>query len=183
MKKLFTLTLLALSAFQLGAQTFKTNEGTIKFINKTSLEEFEAVNKQVTAAISSKGKVQFRVPINSFQFEKKLMQSHFQENYMESQTFPNATFSGSVMNMDGVNLTKAGEYNVKVAGKFDIHGVSKADTLSGKLVVAKGTVKLVAAFNIKCSDYNIKIPSAVAGKVANDIKINVNCLTAITEKK
>jgi polyisoprenoid-binding protein YceI len=183
MKKVSFLTILALFAFQLNAQTFKTNEGTIKFINKTSLMEFEAVNNQVTAAISGKGKVQFRVPINSFQFEKKLMQSHFQENYMESQTFPNATFSGSVMKMDGVNLTKAGEYNVKVAGKFDMHGVSKADTLAGKLIVAKGTVKLVSSFSIKCNDYNIKIPAAVSSKVANEIKINVNCLTAITEKK
>lgn len=183
MKKITFLTILALFALNLDAQTFKTNEGNIKFINKSSLEEFEAVNNQVTAAISSKGKVQFRVPINSFQFEKKLMQSHFQENYMESQTFPNATFSGSVMKMDGVNLTKAGEYNVKVAGTFDMHGVSKADTLSGKLIVAKGTVKLVSSFSIKCNDYNIKIPAAVSSKVANEIKINVNCLTAIAEKK
>ena len=78
MKK-YTILLVMAMIFAIGhsvAQTYKTSTGEISFVSKTDFETFEAVNNQVTAAYSN-GKVQFRVPINAFIFEKKLMQTHF----------------------------------------------------------------------------------------------------------
>jgi uncharacterized protein YcsI (UPF0317 family) len=51
-------------------------------------------------------KIEFIVLIRSFQFEKALMQEHFNENYMESAKYPKATFSGNLPICPIFNLTK-----------------------------------------------------------------------------
>ena len=50
----------------------------------------------------STGNVSFRIPILGFNFPNGLMQEHFNENYMESDIYPNASFKGKLMN--GANL-------------------------------------------------------------------------------
>ena len=63
--------------------------------------------------------------MKSFEFKKKLMQEHFNENYVESDTYPNSTFKGKITNMDDVDLDTNGKYKVNVEGELTIHGVTK----------------------------------------------------------
>ena len=80
MKKII-LAVVSIFAISVNAQVFNTSTGNVNFVSKTKFEEFAATNSQVSAAVSAdKGVVQFKVPVNSFQFEKALMQTHFQEN-------------------------------------------------------------------------------------------------------
>jgi hypothetical protein len=61
------------------------------------LETIEAHNRQVNSALDIEtGNFVFKVLMKSFEFEKSLMQEHFNENFMwkESDKFPNATFKG-----------------------------------------------------------------------------------------
>lgn len=159
-------------------QTFKTSTGEISFISKTDFETFEAINNQVTAAYS-KGKVQFRVPINSFIFEKKLMQTHFQENYMESSKYPNGSFKGAIITPEDFKLSSK-EQSVTVKGTFNIHGVEKEAEVSGTLQNTKEGVKLMANFSINLSDYEIGVPSNLMNKISQVIDVKVNAV--LTEK-
>jgi len=180
MKKYSILLVMAL-IFAIGhsfGQTFKTSTGEISFISKTDFETFEAVNNQVTAAYAS-GKVQFRVPINAFIFEKKLMQTHFQENYMESSKYPNGSFKGAIVTPEDFNLSQT-EQTVTVKGTFNIHGVEKETEVAGTLQNTKEGVKLIANFSINLSDYEIGIPSNLITKISQVIDIKVNVL--LTEK-
>jgi polyisoprenoid-binding protein YceI len=178
MKKYISILIMAL-VFTIGsafAQTYKTSTGQIKFVSETDFEKFEAINNQVSAAITSQGKLQFKVPVNSFEFEKKLMQTHFQENYMESATFPNGTFKGDFKEFQNVNLKKAGSHDVVAKGTLEIHGVSKEVEIPGKLISdGKGGVVLKANFDISCKDYGVNIPKNVVNKVSDIIKVSVNC--------
>ncbi len=186
MKKYISILVMAM-VFTIGstfAQTYKTSTGQIKFVSETDFEKFEAINNQVSAAITAQGKLQFKVPVNSFEFEKKLMQTHFQENYMESATFPNGTFKGDFKDFQNVNLKKAGTYDVVAKGALEIHGVSKEVEIPGKLVSdGKGGITLKANFNISCKEYGVNIPKNVVSKVSDVIKISVNCPVAEVQKK
>ncbi len=179
--------LFSISVFFFGlanAQVYSTSTGSVSFVSKTKFEEFSADNKQTQAAISTdKGTVQFKLPINSFQFEKDLMQTHFQENYMESATFPTSIFKGKIKNLADVKFSTDGTYDVQVAGTLEMHGVTKEIEVNGNIVVKGKTITLVSNFSIECSDYGIKIPKNNVSQVSNTINIKVNCALNPKKKK
>jgi polyisoprenoid-binding protein YceI len=176
-KNLIVLMALVLTASVSFAQTkFYTKTGKISFYSKTPLEEIEGKNKTVTAVIDSKsGAIQFAVQMKGFEFEKQLMQQHFNENYVESDKYPKAEFKGSITNNSDINYSKDGTYTAKVKGKLTIHGITKDVETTGTLKVNGGKIDANSTFNVLISDYNIKIPSIVKDKVSNSIKITVDC--------
>ena len=113
--------------------------------------------------------------MKGFEFEKKLMQQHFNENYVESDKFPKGEFKGSIINNSDVNYTKDGSYTAKVKGKLTIHGITKDVETTGTVKVDGGKLDIASSFNILLSDYEIKIPAIVKDKISNSIKITVDC--------
>lgn len=187
MKKLikYSVLLIMASIFFLGrakAQVYKTNNGEISFVSKTDFEEFKAVNNNVSAAASFFGKVQFRVPINSFIFKSALMQEHFQENYMESSTYPNASFKGSIIEPEKFKLSFKSQ-KVKVKGVLNIHGIDHEEMVNGTIQETKDGVVLKAGFSIHLDDYNIKIPKNNINDIAETIVIKVDCILLNKPKK
>ena len=175
-RKLFALVGFVLFATIVNAQDrYFTKTGKIDFYSKAALEDIQAKNKTVTAVLDSKsGAMQFEVQMKGFEFEKKLMQEHFNENYVESDKYPKADFKGVVANNAAVNYAKDGTYNVTVKGKLTIHGVTKDVEAPGTIKLNDGKVDAASTFNIKLSDYNISIPAVVKDKISNSIKINVD---------
>lgn len=175
MKKILTLLLIS-STNLVFAQKYMTKTGTIDFISKAPIETIEGKNKAVAALLNTQtGTLDFIVQIKSFVFDKQLLQEHFNENYMESDKFPKASYKGTIDNLDKVNITKNGEYNVTSTGKLTIHGQTKDVKHPGKLIVKDGKILLQSNFSVLLSDYKISIPGAVKDKISKEIKINVNC--------
>lgn len=155
---------------------FFTKSGKIEFISNAPLEDIDASNKSVTAVLDSKtGSLQFAVLMKGFEFEKALMQEHFNDDYVESDQYPKAEFKGTITNNNEINYSKAGTYTAKVAGKLTLHGVTRDVATTGIVKVAGDGLKTTSTFNIKVSDYKIKIPSLVKNKVSNNVKIIVDC--------
>ena len=169
-------TLVLTVSVSFGQGKFYTKTGKISFISKAPLEEIEGKNKTVTAVVDSKtGAMQFAVQMKGFEFEKQLMQQHFNENYVESDKFPKAEFKGTISNNSAINYSKDGSYPAKVKGKLTIHGVTKDVETTGTLKINGGKIDANSTFNVLISDYNIKIPAVVKDKVSNTIKITVDC--------
>lgn len=183
MKKITILTVLAFLAVSTFAQkTYLTRTGHVSFFSDAPLEDITANNYQATALLKSgTGKIAFKIPIKSFEFEKALMQEHFNENYMQSDKFPQATFDGKIKDNSKVNYNKSGTYKVTVVGKLTIHGVTKDVEVPGEVIVdTKGKkVTTKANFNIALKDYGIK--NDKVNKISDTIEIRVN--TEIPEKK
>ena len=175
MKKLVLITICLVAISLAGhSQKFITKTGHIKFYSDSPLEKIEAHNHQVNAALNvATGDFVFKVLMKSFDFEKALMQEHFNENYVESDKYPNATFAGKVVNINEVNINKDGIYNAEVQGALTIHGVTKQVQTKGSLEVKEGKVLGKAKFNILLSEYNIKIPGAVTNNISNQLEITV----------
>ncbi len=72
------------------AQTlYRTSVGELSFFSKTPVLDIQAVNKKVGAILNAGTKdLAIQAKITDFQFPNKLMQEHFNENYMESERFP-----------------------------------------------------------------------------------------------
>jgi polyisoprenoid-binding protein YceI len=153
-----------------------TKTGRINFFSKAALEDIEAKNKTVQAVIDSKsGAIQFAAQMKGFEFEKQMMQQHFNENYVESDKYPKGEFKGTITNNSGIDYTKDGSYNAKVKGKLTIHGITKDIETSGTVKVTGGKLDVNSSFTILLSDYNISIPSVVKDKISNSIRITVDC--------
>lgn len=175
-KNLLALLAILLTTTALQAQDkYFTKSGKIEFTSKAPLEDIEATNKTATAVLDSRsGEMQFSVQMKGFEFEKALMQEHFNDNYVESDKYPKAEFKGSITNNSEINYTKPGTYTAKVKGKMSLHGVTKDVETTGTIRVTGSGLDATSAFTIQLSDYNIKIPAIVKKKVANNVKITVD---------
>ncbi len=147
--------------------------GKVSFFSSAPLEDIEATNQSAQSVINTNTKeVAVKIPIKAFKFDNSLMQEHFNENYMESEKFPHATFKGKIN--EEVDLTKEGIYQVSATGKMNIHGVERDQTIKGKLQVAGGKAILDSSFEVLLVDYKIEVPTVVFQKIAE--KIKVSCL-------
>jgi len=165
-----------LSTTLLAQDKFFTKNGKLSFFSKAPLEDIEATNNAVTAVLDAKsGDLQFAVLMKGFEFQKALMEEHFNENYAESDKFPKAVFKGAVINNNAINYSKDGEYTAVVKGVLNMHGQSKEVESKGKVIVKAGKLVTDAKFNIQLSDFNISIPSLVKDKISNTIQIDVDC--------
>ncbi|MBK9254884.1 MAG: YceI family protein [Saprospiraceae bacterium] len=175
--KNFVLTAMMLIIFiaQISAQKYFTKTGNISFYSNTPMEKIEGHSKSASCVLDmSTGKMEFAVLVKGFQFEKALMQEHFNENYMESTKFPKAVFKGQIADHSSIDIAKNGKYNVKVAGQLTIHGVMKDITTDAVINVNNGKLESSATFNVDVADFGISIPSLVKDNIAKSIKIAVN---------
>ncbi len=164
------------SSFNAHAQKYMTKNGNISFYSETPMETIKADNNQVNAALDIQtGDIVFKILIMSFQFPKALMQEHFNENYMESDKFPNSTFKGKITNLSAINFSREGTYDALIEGDLTIHGVTKAISEKGTFTVEPGDkIHGNSKFNITVADYNIKIPGTVINNIAKTIEVTVN---------
>lgn len=174
MKKITTIIALLLVGNTLMAQKYFTKTGHISFFSTTPVENIEAHNYQSTSVIDfSSGEMVFSLLMKGFNFEKALMQEHFNEKYVESDQFPKATFKGNIVNFKDVNLKKDGVYKVKITGEMTIHGVTKTVKADGTLEVKAAKIIGLSTFKLPLKDYNINVPSVVSDKIASEMTIKV----------
>ena len=154
---------------------YKTNTGNISFYSHTPVEDIRALNHKVKTAFSSEsGQLQFSCLIKDFEFKKALMQEHFNESYMESTTYPKATFNGFIVSVPEIDFNKDGTYTSEVKGQLTIKDVSKEVSTTATFVVLGRVVNAKATFNVNPYDYNVKIPKMIAPKISESIEITVD---------
>jgi hypothetical protein len=157
-------------------QVYYTKNGKISFFSRTSLENISADNNQVISVINTaNGVLEFSALNNAFHFPKAKMEDDFNDNYIESAKYAKSTFKGNISDFSGISSLKDGSYKVNVKGDLMIHGVSKNITVPATITIKEGKISATATFKVLVKDYNIKIPSIVINKIAEDIEITVDC--------
>ena len=175
MKFLITLCLCIVVPFASIAQSkYFTKTGMISFYSKSPMENIQATNTKVVSVWdAATGQLEFAVLMKGFEFEKALMQEHFNENYVESDKYPKAVFKGAIENSKAVSLTSDNSSTVKVTGTLTMHGVTNPVATSAIITIKNGVVSASANFMITLADYKITIPSVVAEKISKTIAITV----------
>jgi hypothetical protein len=171
---------LLMLCIQVKGQNFVSSNLKTSIFSSTPIEDIKALSTRTNAVIIGKtGEFAFQVPINSFEFEKKMMQEHFNENYMESDKYPTASFKGKID--PNINWAKDGEYTVLAKGILSVHGVAKLREIGAKVISKSGVVSLISSFDVACADHQIQIPTLVFTKIAKIISVKVN--GTLTSKK
>jgi hypothetical protein len=144
----------------------------VRFFSDGIIEDIEAINKDTKGILDfSKNEFLFKIPIKSFKFASALMQEHFNENYLESDKYPDGTFKGK---MEGsYDLKKDGAYSVKASGDLLIHGITQTRTIPATIHVKDGKINIEGKFTIKVADHKIKIPSVVIKNIAEEVEVTI----------
>lgn len=150
--------------------SFSTKKGSIQFVSPTD-PDVSAVNNEVSSKITAAGELRFSLLFKGFHFKYAEMQTHFNEEYVESEKYPRAIFTGTIQNIKSIDLTKDGKYTATIVGTLTMHGVTKPVQTSATLNIIKGKIAATATISIIMSDFNIDA-SAVTDKV--DLEINCN---------
>lgn len=183
MKKIIAIVALLTAGYSsINAQVFKSKKDEVKvsFFSSTPIEDISAVHSTSTSVIINDS-IKFTLSNTGFVFPKPLMQEHFNENYMESEKFPKATFKGKIN--EPIDYTKDGETKVTVTGKMEIHGVTKDETYSGTIKKVGNELFLDCLFKVKVADYNIKVPTLYVKNIAEVIDVDYKCVLEPFEKK
>lgn len=149
---------------------FSTNNGETTFHSETPVEDITAVNKLGQSILNtSTNEIVVQMNMKQFDFPNKLMQEHFNENYIESDKYPKAIFKGKIN--EKIDFTNNGTYDITATGDFTIHGVTKMRTLKGKVTVNQGNLSIITDFDVSLTDHKIEVPQIVFVKIAQVIKV------------
>jgi polyisoprenoid-binding protein YceI len=173
MKKVILLALLFVSAQEFFAQKMMTRSGEIKFDATVSgsIDEVIGNSKTVSSIFDkSTGELVVQAMVKSFKFKSPLMEEHFNENYMESDKLPKATFKGKIIGFD----TKSGSYDVE--GDLTIHGVTNKVKTKMNVNIDGGKISISGMFNVKLNDYKIDVPALAKKTLSETAKISVKLI-------
>ncbi|ABQ03204.1 YceI family protein [Flavobacterium johnsoniae] len=175
MKKQMILLFLFAGLFQVSAQKYATKTGNLKFeASADSFEEVAAENKNTSAILDSgTGDVAVLALMKGFRFKVALMEEHFNENYVESDKFPKASFKGKIEDFDASKLS-ASSKPVKISGDLTLHGKTKKITVNSKIQKSDDKITITGSFEVKAEDFDIEIPKLVSKKIAEKIKVSFN---------
>ena len=165
---------LFLANFQssLAQDLYIVSKANVSFDSDAPLELIKASSDQLTGIIDiSNRSFAFRIPMNSFKgFNSTLQQSHFNEHYIESATYPLAIFEGKII--EEINFDIPGKYNVRGKGSLIFHGVTQERIIKCDLVISPDKIIVNNNFTILLVDHNIKIPTVVNQKIAEEIVVH-----------
>lgn len=174
MRYLFILSFI-FASFTLKAQIYTASEMYVHLFSPAPIADIEAITNAAKAKLNStKKEVEIEIPINSFTFKKALMQTHFNEKYIESSKYPTASFQGKYT--EDIDLTKDGVYTINLNGKFNIHGVSKVKSVSCVITVKAHRIVFETSFALLSADFKIKAPDVIYRKVGQEVKVDASGL-------
>jgi len=155
-------------------EKYLTKTGHIWFLSNTPLEKIEAHNKAVVSLLNlTTGDIEFVLLMKSFKFDNALMEEHFNENYVQSDQFPKATFKGKITNLSSIQLESGQPQQVTIEGNLTIHGKTNTVKTNGTLAKSGDKIDGKSKFNLSPSDYDMKVEKYLEEKIAKTVEVNI----------
>ncbi len=148
-------------------------QGEVVFLSDAPQEKISARSDELRGMIDTlRNTFAFQIPAKSFEgFNSDLQRQHFNENYMESHRYPNISYSGKILGE--IDYDQIGTYDVKTKGNFSIHGREQEEIISNQVIVSENEIRIESTFNIRLSQYDIRIPRIVEKKISPEIEIQL----------
>ncbi|WP_165200584.1 YceI family protein [Muriicola soli] len=147
--------------------------GEIQFDASTPLEDIYAINEKVNLILRDDGEIAVLLLVKEFDFKRKLMQEHFNENYVESDKYPKAYFTGKIDSFSLDKLT-AESHSFILRGELTLHGVTRPVVTEVSISREEDTLNLRTEFIAKTEDYKIKVPKILFMKVGKEVQVSVS---------
>ena len=173
--KIILLITFACLSFGIQAQKYITKTGTIEIFSETPMFTIEGTNRKVASVLNTEtGDVVASTLVRSFKFKEALVEEHFNENYIESNKFPKSIFKGKVMNIEKIDFSKDGSYDIIFEGKLTIHGATNYIKEKGKLSIKDGVVTVTVDFSISLKAYEIKVEKSYQDAIKDNILLKIH---------
>ncbi|MBN8706332.1 MAG: YceI family protein [Bacteroidetes bacterium] len=176
-KVTFLLLFTFLTSFWCFAQTYTIKNGSAKFTTSAETfgvdSQFEGVGNGLNGTINlTDSTFNFTFDLIKLQTGIKLRDNHMHEDYLETETYPKASFSGK--------LKATGKFGeVLATGDFSMHGNKKKVTATGSLL----SNRLKATWKLNLKDFKIEIPEKfMIGKISEILSMSVDAVL-IEEKR
>lgn len=154
------------------AQKYITKAGKTSF--KASVPAFEPVEAESTSTTAvlntENGELAALMFVKSFHFEIALMEEHFNENYMDSDKYPKATFKGQAVDFDLSKLTMEPTV-LPIKGTLTVRDIAKEIETQATFIRTSTGINVTTAFDVSPADFDIDIPSIVRQKISESIHI------------
>lgn len=162
------------SSHRVPLSIFNIQKGSVSFRSDAPMELIKPFSNELKGIVETERKeFAFSVNIKSFTgFNSTTQKEHFNENYLESNKFPTANFSGKII--EDVDFNKNYTISVRAKGTLTIHGVAQERIIKSELTIKNGLITIRSNFTVLLADHNIPIPKVVHEKLASEIKVEVN---------
>lgn len=176
--KSLQLTLLLLTIFNFTlqkahSQTFIADDGYVEFVSSAPLLEFTGKSNHLTGMIDfDENLVDFYVDLTTLDTGINLRNNHMRDSYLETDDFPFAEFTGSLVTP--YDFEKGGKQEVMVAGTFKIHGVEQEVEIDGSLENTDKGMNLQASWTVLLEDHDIRRPRVVFYELAQEQEVSIS---------
>ena len=146
-----------LSAFTTEDTKLVNKTGHMHFFSHTEIEDINANNYKVVSSLTpSTGSVVVSVPMQAFEFEKALMQKHYNSpKFLDTKQFPKAKFVGKISNLSAIKFETPGSYTANISGSLTLHGVTKDVNEKATITVTSTDISVKQEMKITLADYKI----------------------------
>ncbi len=160
-------------ATQAQSQLYRSDQGHVSFVSEAPLELIKAESDELRGIINpTENTFAFSVDIRSFLgFNSALQRTHFNENYLESEKYPTASFLGKII--EEIDWASPGEKEIRAKGILTIHGKAHERIIRSEMWLAEGELSIQASFTIPLRDHDITIPKIVVQKISELISVEV----------
>jgi hypothetical protein len=164
-------------------QLLKIVRSEVTFVSDAPLERITAMNTSCSGLVDIDARsFAVRVPIREFEgFNSPLQREHFNENYLVSREWPNATFTGRII--ETIDLLKDGTYAVRAKGALVVRGVAQERIIPCSIIVTDEGVRISSLFDIQLADHEVRIPRIVQQKIASTVQVKLDLLFKTENEK
>lgn len=105
--------------------------------------------------------------------DRREIERMMRNDILEIETYPEIVFESS--NISASKLAE-GQYSVTVNGELTLHGVTRDQTISGRVTVTGDTLRAFGSFTLLQTDYGLTLASVAGGalKVKDELKFSFN---------
>lgn len=156
----------------------KSKKNVVKFISDAPIEDFEGVTNLIDGymywegdEMLNKSQLYFEVDLNTIDTGIGLRNRHMRENYLETDKYRYASYKGELSNVKKISDNT---YEVEVKGSMSIHGVTRGQTVKGKIIKTDNGLRIQSQFNINLLDHNIEIPKFMFLKISEIMDMHLD---------
>ena len=103
--------------------------------------------------------------------DRRDIEREMRDRVLEIGKYPEIVYECSGV---ALNKTGDGQYTVTLNGDLTLHGVTRGQSVTAKVVVTGDILRALGECSLRQSDYNIKLVSAMGGglKVKDEVKLS-----------
>jgi len=163
-------------------QRYVVVNSSVRFLSTAPHETISAVSTAMKGLIDPvTGSFAFSLHNTSFGgFNNPLQKEHFNENYMETDKYPDCTFSGKII--DDIDFGKPGVVTVRAKGRLLIRGIAKERIIKAQVTVREDGLLISSNFDVPLTDHDIRIPRIVYQKIAPVVTVTLNATLKMEAK-